>query len=311
MDMNETLEFGYHVPRFAKYEAVEAWERIAETAEAAGFDTLWRDDHITLQENLTYDEYQFGEPDWAHVTTPYLDVFQVLSHLLATTDEIGVGTNICLAPLRHPVILTKHALSLDVLSRGRFEFGLGVGWLESEFDVLDVPFEKRGALTDEFLEIFTQAMKTGEFSFDGPHHQFQKTGFYPRPTADGPRVWIGGLSGAAMRRVGEFGDGWTIVKRDPEAVSRTRDRLLNAWTDYDRTGEPDIAVRQSVYIEEGYETDSEVASVGSSDDVIDDVKAYTDAGTTHFTMSSLASTLEDELEQIERFGNEVIPEFSD
>lgn len=308
--MTDPLEFGYHVPRYAKYEDPEAWKELATTAEQAGFETLWRDDHITLQGELTYDTYQFGEPDWARVTTPYLDVFQALTYLGTVTDDIAVGTNVCIAPLRHPVILTKHALSIDALTSGRFEFGIAVGWLESEFEVLDVPFHDRGSLTDEFLDIFQQALTEGEFSFEGPHHQFRKTGFYPRPADDGPRIWIGGLSGAAFRRVAEYGDGWTIVKRSPDDVATAHDRLMNAWTDYGRSGNPDIAVRQSVFVGRDPNDEPEIASVGSPAEIRSDIESYVESGTTHFTMSSLATSLEEELTQIERFGSEIIPHFA-
>jgi len=304
--MARSVEFGYHVPRYDRYEAPEAWERLARTAESAGFDTLWRDDHVSLQAEIDYAGYPFGEPDWAAIDTPYCDVMQVLSYLAAVTDDIAVGSNICLAALRHPVLMTKQALTLDALSGGRFEFGVGTGWLASEFDTLDVPFEERGSRTDEFLEIFERACEEGEFAFDGSHHSFARTGFYPGPTGDGPRTWIGGKSGAAFRRVAEYGDGWTIVNDSPDDIAAARERIARAWGDYDCDGEPDIAVRRTVSLGEG---GPEGAITGEPAAVADVVDAYAEAGTTHLALAVAADSLEGELDQLEQLGDDLLGRF--
>lgn len=304
--MARSMEFGYHVPRYDRYEDPAAWERLARTAESAGFDTLWRDDHVSLQAEIDYAGYPFGEPDWAEIDTPYCDVMQVLSYLAAVTDDIAVGSNICLVALRHPVLMAKQALTLDALSGGRFEFGVGTGWLASEFETLDVPFEERGSRTDEFLEIFQRACDEGEFAFDGPHHSFARTGFYPGPTGDGPRTWIGGKSGAAFRRVAEYGDGWTIVNDSPGAVADARERIARAWADYDRDGEPEIAVRRTVSLGDG---GPDGAITGEPADVAAVVDDYAGAGTTHLALAPAADSIEEELEQLERLGDDLLGRF--
>lgn len=303
------LEFGYYLPGFSGHARPDAWRRIAEVSDGR-IDALWMGDHVTLPESLEYEEYQFGSPEWAKIDTPTYDVFEVLSYLAAITDEIHLGPNVCIAPLRHPIVLAKQALTLEALSEGRLELGVGVGWLKSEFDVLGIPFEQRGVLTDEFLDIFGEALDSGEVSYDGIHYQFERTGFYPTPDrGDGPRIWIGGYSGPAFRRTAEFGDGWIIVEKTPEEVVTARNRISNAWRDFDRTGEPEICAKHDVHIgDDPAETHRNVI-VGEPTEIVSEIEAYVDAGTTHFVFEMPGETIKEEVNQIETFCTEVVPAF--
>lgn len=303
------MRFGYAIPGYGTYERPEAWTEIGRAAEEAGFDTLWTGSHITIPEQLDYEEYQFGVPDWADISNPSLDVFQKFSYIAAGTDEINMATNICIAPLYHPILLAKKSLTVSVLSNGRFELGVGSGWLRSEFEVLDAPYKARGPHTDEFLDLFHQIFEDdGETGYHGDHIDFRKTGFHPLPEQK-PRLWIGGTSGAALRRTAEFGDGWTVVEHSASEVGDMRDRLMNAWTDYDREGHPEISARARVHVGEGGDDMPEGAATGDSETVIEDLDAYADAGTTELIVATGADTLEGELEQIRRIGEDVIPAF--
>ena len=307
------LEFGYHLPRYDRYDDPTAWRDLARAAERVGFDTVWRDDHVAIPTDLRYEDYQFGVPDWARGPTPYCDVFTALAHVAGATDRVGVGTNVCVVPYRHPLVLAKQALSLVALTDGRFEFGVGVGWLRSEFDALDVPFAERGSRTDEFLDLFDRALADGEVALDGPHHTFEEVSLRPIPEPDGrPRIWVGGRSGAAMRRVARAGDGWTIVATPPSGVADARDRLEEAWAAHDRAGTPPIAVRHGVRFAAGtdHEATDGTTTVGSVDDVVRTVEAYVEAGATHVTMRSPCTDFDTERAQLERFGEEVIPAFA-
>lgn len=303
------IEFGYAIPGYGKYERPEPWLDIATAAEDAGFEALWTGEHITIPEAVEYEEYQFGVPDWADISNPMVDVFETLSYIAAVTDEIHMGPNICIVPLRHPILLAKQALTVAALSNGRFEFGVGAGWLRSEFDVLDAPYETRGPWTDEFLAMFDRVFETGgETGFSGEHISFQKTGFHPLPD-EKPPIWVGGTSGAAFRRTAEYGDGWTVVNHTAAEVGDARDRLMNAWEDFDRDGIPRISARRRVHVGDWDGDVPDVASVGDPESIVQDVEEYARAGTTQLIVSSMEDTVEGEVEQIERFGDEVLPAF--
>jgi len=246
--MNSDIEFGVLLPTMGHHASPRAIRRLATTAEECGFDAVWAGDHITFPADIP-DEYPFspsGESPF-HISQDAYDVFTVLSYLAGITNTVDIGSNTCIVPYRHPVALARNALSVEALSDGRFDFGVGSGWLRTEFEVLDVPFEERGSRTDEFLSLFDRIRKAGELSFDGPHHSFQETGFRPTPEPGRPKIWIGGRSGAAFRRVGQFGDGWTIFWDRPADIAAARERILDAWTDFDREGEPEIALTRAIH----------------------------------------------------------------
>ncbi|WP_255152107.1 TIGR03619 family F420-dependent LLM class oxidoreductase [Halorarius halobius] len=301
------LEVGAILPTFGDTAGPEAFRRYAETAEAAGFDAVWVGDHVTFPADIP-DEYPFsptGE-SWFDVSMPVFDAFEALSFVAGVTD-LAVGTNACIVPYRHPVVLAKQALTLDALTDGQFTFGLAPGWLRTEFEVLDVPFEERGSRTDEFLELLERVCAEGELAFDGPHHSFQETGFYPVPEdGEPPPVLVGGKSGAAFRRVAEYGDGWTIFWDSPEAVAEAGERIGRAWADYDREGDPELMVSRGVHVGSDGPDESRL-TVGEPASIAADLEAYVDAGVTRFGVTPMVQDLEAQLEQLERFGDEILP----
>lgn len=203
--------------------------------------------------------------------------------------------------------LTKHAFTLEVLSKGHFEFGVGAGWLEPEFEVLDVSFEDRGRILDEFLNVFRKAQSEGIVGFEGEFTSFPRTGFHPVPETGGPRIWIGGHSGPAFRRVGEYGDGWIIKGVQPPKVRAARERIMDAWTGYQREGQPVIAV--------GYSIDNKSDEVSEpvpelADGAIEQVEMFRKAGASHIILDVSLTEQDSCLETIETFGETVIPHFS-
>ena len=285
-------------------EYADAFERLATTAEAAGLDAVVAGDHIAYPRALSQN-YPFtptGEPPFGHDTDLH-DVFQVLATLAAVTEDITLGTNVCVAPLRHPVTLAKQALSLDSLSGGRFELGVGAGWLASEYEVLDIPFNERGGRLDEFLEILERARKEPAVAFNGEYHSFQSTGFYPRPTGDLP-VMIGGESGATVRRIGQFGDGWTAVGAKPSNVANMCERIQAAWSDFERKGEPEIAVLRPIDVD--LNADNKDLLTGHPDAVRADVERYREAGATRLLLDFYTRDIDEQVTQLRRFGEDVL-----
>jgi len=312
MNPNRDIEFGVILSPFGPHVSPSFFKRLATTAEKKGFDIVWTGDHVAFPEKIpeTYPFTSSGEaPPAQGIEKDTYDSFNVLSYLANATDSIRLGTNVCIVPYRNPVLLAKQALSVEALSEGRFDFGVAPGWLETEFDVLNVPFEERGSRTDEFLEIFERACEEHEFSYDGPHHSFPTTGFYPAPEADRPPVWVGGFSGASFRRVAEFGDGWTIYGTRPDKVEEGRDRLQPAWNDYDREGRPRIAAGRSTHVGTDTDLDTDRPLIGSPSKIQDDIEEYIEAGTTHLFIDFFTLDPEEQIEHVERFGDKVIDTF--
>lgn len=290
-------------------ESPGVFRRLATEAEDNGFDAVIAGDHVAYPENIPSD-YAFsktGEPPFDTTTSVY-DVFQVFAHLAAVTEEVNLGTNVVAAPYRHPVILAKNVLTLESLSNGRFDFGLAPGWLKTEFDALDVPFEERGARTDEFLELFTRACEEGELSFDGEFHSFDTIGFHPSPDREIP-IWVGGKSGATFRRIAQYGHGWSTLWERPDEVAAARKRIMNAWTDFDRDGDPEIGVLRPVNVASNGEGPTDKILTGEPEEVIADVESYVEAGTTRVIMDFYTVDIDEQVEQLRLFGEHVIPAF--
>lgn len=301
-------EIGIMIGTFGAQASRENFERLATAAENAGMDAVWVGDHIAFPEEIP-DTYPFSKSGKApfDIGQDAYDCFDVLSYLAGVTDDVELGTNTCIVPYRHPVVLARNALTVEQLTGGRFDFGVAPGWMETEFEVLDVPYEERGSRTDEFLDIFERAREDVEFAFDGPHHSFQKAGFHPVPEAGRPKIWVGGKSGASIRRVGEYGDGWTIFWDHPEEVAEARERIMNAWDDFDRSGEPEIAVTRATQVGEDTERSPEKLLVGEPANVAEDVEAYAEAGTTRILLDFYTRDTDEQIAQIEKWGDDVLP----
>jgi len=282
-----------------------AIREMAIAAEQSGFDVLLAGDHIAYPEKMDSD-YPFsptGELPFDY-RTPVFDVFQTLSFIAAVTEEIKLGTNVCIPPLRHPVLLTKNILTLDSVSSGRAELGVGAGWLKSEYEVMGIPFEERGKRLDEFLQILTKAQREKEISFDGDFFQFQNTGFYPTARGDLP-LWVGGNSGATCRRAAEFGAGWTGVWSKPEDVEQMRSRLSKARDDYNTEGELEMAVLRPARI---YDSDHDGGKIlqGSPARIQSDLRKYAEAGATRVIIYFEATDFGEGVSQIRKFGERII-----
>lgn len=298
------MEFGAFLPRWDEYATPGAWRRVARTAEDAGFDWIGRGDRMVFPDR---------PDDPSYAARPASELFSVLACVAGETDDIKIGTNVCVAPYRHPIHLVKQVFTLDTTTDGRFEFGVAAGWLEGEFDALDVPYETRGPRTDEFLEIYDAACQRDTVAYDGSHYSFDAVGFRPRPVQDGgPPLWLGGSASQTFRRAGARGVGWMISGRSPAEIRDGRDRLQAAWADYDRTGAPEIAANVDAAVTDR-PTESDNPLVGTVDTVVDGVRAYRNAGATRLNLQLSSGpdggtlTLEERLTQIQRFGDEILP----
>jgi probable F420-dependent oxidoreductase len=155
-------------------------------------------------------EHPAPSADWLHndpTGHDSLDPFVALGFVTAATTHLKVVTNVVVLPYRNPFLTAKAAATLQVLSDGRLILGVGVGYQKAEFEALGVPFEQRGALTDEALETIRMAWKGGSVVKRGRF--FNAPGNEPRPVPEpSPPIWVGGASDKALQRAARWGDGW-------------------------------------------------------------------------------------------------------
>jgi probable F420-dependent oxidoreductase len=155
-----------------------------------------------------------------------LEPFTALAFLAASTSRIRLGTGICLVPQRNPVYTAKEVATLDWLSNGRFDFGVGVGWLEEEFRACDVPFANRGERCRDYLEAMKRLWIDPISAYRGKYYEIEPCRQYPKPIqTPHPPIHFGGESDAALRRVAEIGQGWYGFNQLPDAIPAQLARL--------------------------------------------------------------------------------------
>lgn len=187
----------------------------AVAADRAGIDRLAVSDHVVFGENLD----AYGRPELGGAlnsrqpTGPdghWLDPLVLLAMVAARTERIRLHTGILLAALRRPAVLAKEAATIDVLSGGRLELGVGVGWQREEYEAAGLRFEDRGRLLDETIAICQTLWREQVASFDGETASFERIHMMPKPLQPGGvPVWISGtINKRVLERVARFGDGW-------------------------------------------------------------------------------------------------------
>src|SRR5919199_6187523 len=193
------IAIGAKVPNSGPLPTEIGIPELARTLEQAGFESLWVSDHVVLPEEIR-SRYPFaadGRATWA-TSTPYFDAVVALALIAGATERARIGTAVLVLPLRNPVVFAKQAASLDVVSGGRLELGVGAGWLAEEFAALGVDFDTRGTR-------FVEAVATLRAAWSGrlPGDILA----VPTPAHPIP-VLVGGHSQVALRRAGTIGDGW-------------------------------------------------------------------------------------------------------
>ena len=211
---------------------------LVEQAEALGFDHIGVNDHIVVPKAIG-SRYPYSATGAfpGSESGECLDLFTLLAYVAAITTKPRLVTAITVAPHRGAVHTAKIVSSIDVLSGGRMVLGVGAGWMKEEFDALNIPpFELRGKVTAEYLQVFKTLWTEDEPRFDGEYVQFDNISFLPKPVQKPhPPIWVGGESKAAMRRTIRHGDTWFPIANNPHhpstasSVSRRASGGCNAW----------------------------------------------------------------------------------
>jgi probable F420-dependent oxidoreductase len=198
-----------------------------EAAEQAGFSSIWLGEHVVF-----LDEYASSYPYSAdgRLGLPpdagMLELFTTLTFLAGVTERIRLGTAVCLVPQRNPVYTAKSVVTADWLSGGRVDFGVGIGWLREEFEVLDMPFAGRADRTREFLAVMQACWRDDVSAYQGEHYTLPPCRMYPKPVQQpNPPVYFGGETDAALRRAATLGDGWIGFNHLPDTAGESVQRL--------------------------------------------------------------------------------------
>jgi probable F420-dependent oxidoreductase len=204
----------------------EGLTHLAQTAERVGIESLWTVEHVAVpvgyQSKYPYSgDGKMPGPENAPIPDPLV----WLSYAAAVTTEIKLATGILILPQRHPIYTAKEMATLDQLSKGRLIAGIGIGWLEEEFQALDIPFKERAGRTEECCRALRQLWASDAKPFDGKYYKWNAIESQPKPFQEGgiPLVVGGHVEGAA-RRAARVGDGFFPAAGDfPALFAAVRD----------------------------------------------------------------------------------------
>ena len=305
------MQFGVHLPTYwTDYGTSNmrvAIEEAAKAAEALDYATLWANDTVIVPSNF---RFQGHDVDNLQVIEPLI----TLATLIHLVPRIKLGTHVLVLPQRNAIIVAKQVAALNLLSENRLILGVGVGWRAEEFKLLNADFEHRGAVADEAIEVMRTLWRDPVASFHGQFYDFSDAEFLPKPVGDGPPIWVGGNTAAAIRRTTRIGDAW-IPFGPGLAEFKTGVASLRELTRGRRC--PMFAATMNLRIDTpsgpaGPTKSSHlpINCAGSPDKISDYLEQYRQAGLEYMLCLFESEGVNDLLRQMHTFAEHIAPQFA-
>jgi probable F420-dependent oxidoreductase len=261
--------------------------------ESLGYESMWTFEHVIVPHSYE-SRYPYSPTGKLAVspTAAFVDPLIAISWAAAATTTLRFGTGVNILSQVNPLYLAKQASSIDYLSGGRLMLGLGVGWLEEEFNALGVPFADRGERADEYIDAMTAAWSGEVVQFQGQFLDWRGWQMLPVPVQQ-PRIPIivGGTSKPAIRRVVARGDGWYVIHRDLDHFAELMAALR---AECDRQGRDRAELELTAYWNHHREG-------------LDGVKVYAQAGVQRVLVNLAALRMGDHRSAARQFAAEVLP----
>ena len=218
------MDIGYFGLNVGAFDNPDAIVRLLETLEGVGFESVWTGEHVILVDPQV-------APSPVAPESPFIDTVAALAFAAARTERLKIGSGIILLAQRDPIVLAKELTGIDVLSKGRLLFGVGVGYVPGEFEALGIPYEERGPRVSEHIEVIRELWTSEQPSFEGQFTSFSGIQSRPLPVQKPhPPIIVGGMSPPAMRRAVAQGDGWYGFFQDVEGTAACLKGLEMKWS---------------------------------------------------------------------------------
>lgn len=257
-------------------------------AELLGFESCWLPEHLVLTENMSGSPHPGENLPPIPPSTPVFDAFGMLCYFAGITERIRLGTNVYLMGLRHPFVAARAAQTLDIVSGGRAELGIGAGWLRQEWHATGLDPATRGRRLDEALAVCKRLWAEQSIEHEGEFFQFDRVHFDPKPIQrPHPPIHVGGESEAALARAARHGNGWLGIHHTLSSVQPQLQRLSELRHRFGRADQ-----------------DFEV-TVGASPASADEVRALEQAGVTRLIVRPWRRT-SGALEGLRRFAEQFL-----
>jgi probable F420-dependent oxidoreductase len=268
------------------------WAELTREADRLGYESVWMPEHLVIPVQAAGSPFAGSDHPPIPSDVPVFDVFGYLGFLAGQTEQIHFGTQVYNIGLRHPFSTARSVTTLDVVSAGRFEFGVGASWLEAEWEAVGLDFASRGRRVDEALDVCRRLWSEQVVEHHGEFFDFGPVMFEPKPThSPWPPLHIGGDGPAALRRAAQLGDGWIPMNHTLDQIPEAASRMARLRQESGRPGAVEI-------------------TLGATGISVDDLRRHADAGVGRALVKPWASGKE-AIEGIRRFADEVLPAVRD
>ena len=305
------MRYGFYLPTRGQTATPESLEALVTRAEGLGFSSVVIADHIVFPATIK-SKYPYTVSGAFPGQGDALEQLSLMAFVAGKSRTLRLISSVMILPHRNPVVTAKMLATIDVLSRGRVTVGVGVGWLREEFAALGAPdFDRRGAVSDEYLRIFKALWTQNPASYHGEFYRFDSVRCLPHPVQKPhPPIWVGGHSKAALRRVARLGDGWHPVGANP-AVPLRPPELRASLDDLRRLTEAErrdfstltISYKAPIYDPgQGVDGGAERRPFsGSQQAIADDIGTFAGLGVSELIFDFRSERLAESLERMERF----------
>lgn len=296
------MQWGIHLPQLGRQVNRQALIGFAQRLDTLGVHSGWVSDHVCwpadIESKYPYTENgSFPAPN----DMAWLDPIGTLLFVAGCTENLKLGTTVLILPYRLPVVTAKQLATLDVVSNGRLILGVGVGWMKEEAAVLGMPFDHRGARSNEQLDIFRTLFNDEEPEYKGDYYQLPKVKFEPKPVQDPIPVWVGGDTRPAFERAAKYGQGFQAAF---QPVARIKDEITEVrQCCEDLQRDPaELTFSARVYLDPKGVMESEKSITGSAQQMQDTIGELEAAGISHLLLDPVApGGITGRLDAIERF----------
>jgi probable F420-dependent oxidoreductase len=309
------MKYGFTLPVRGELANFEGIAGMARHGESLGFTSATVADHIVIPTRVD-SAYPYDASGRHPSHGDAMEALSLIAFVAGQTSKLRLITSVLILPYRNPVLTAKMVSTIDVLSQGRITLGIGVGWMEEEFEALHAPdFARRGAVTDEWVTIFKKLWSPGPVEHEGAFYSFGPVRCEPLPVQKPhPPIWIGGHSKPALRRTARYADAWhplgtveTAQLRPPEFAAM-RDDLRRMADGFGRDFN-DIVLAFVARLREtkvAIPDNDRMPFSGSAAQLVEDVEAYRALGVTHLSFDFRKATLSETLERMDWFASEVM-----
>ncbi len=290
---------------------------------------VWEPEQIAKVEEHGFDILTTGE----HIVffRPILDTITVLSYAAAVTKRIKLVPSTLILPLRHPAILAKELISIDILSKGRLIASVGIGGdYPREFDACGVSMKERGIRANEGIEIMRKFWSGERFDYHGKIFQMEDMDMLPGPyQPGGPPLWVCGRSDPAMKRAVKYGNGWQPYMYTAPQLAESVDKIRGFADETGRELEDDFAFTTFLYVSMHEDVEEarnraieqlsfrfnmpfekivdKYCTYGPPERIVEDVARYVEAGTNH-VIFGMVMPPEQRMEYVAKFAADILPE---